>query len=399
MRLLYLTPFPPHADAPHGGARAMAQWIGAMADRHEVTLLHFQAEDEAPVSDDLRERCAHVEAIRRYGDHGPLRWRLWRAARLGAAPVFGTPQWAASVHRGQFEARVRAWVETWSPDVVQAELHVMGPYLRPAAAAGIPTVLVEHEPGVEMAEERLRRASPIARPWHQLNVAAWRRFEPAVLSAARAVVVFTERDRQAVHALAPRADVVEIPIALPISEAAGPEGEAPSLLFVGNFEHPPNRDAAEHLTGSILPRVRAACPDARLVIVGPSTRTYVQPSEGVVVEGHVPDVQPYLDAASVVVAPLYTGGGMRIKVVEAIAAGKAVVATPRAVRGIEIEDGTHVYLAGDDETFADRIVDLLRAPEERAALGARARAWAQAHLGVGGMADAYDALYRRLTDR
>lgn len=400
MRLLYLAPFPPRADAPHGGARVMAQWIGAMAERHEVVVVHFQTDDEPPVSDSLRAQCTHVEAVRRQGNTGPLHRRLWRAARLGAAPVFGTPQWAASVRDPTFRARVETWIDEWAPDVVQSELHVMGPYLAPAAGRGIPTVLVEHEPGVEMAEERLRRARPLSRPWHRLNVAAWRRFEPAVLEAAGAVVVFTDGDRDAVEALAPLVEVVVIPFAVPLPEAAcGPEAVPPEILFVGNFEHPPNRDAADHLTGTIFPGVRAACPEARLVVVGPSAEAYVDPGPGVSIVGRVPDLRGYLESASVVVAPLYTGGGMRVKVIEAIASGKAVVASTRAVRGLDIVPQQHVRLADDDGAFADALIDLLRDPDARADLGRNARSWAESHLQVDAMAEAYDVLYHRLTGR
>lgn len=400
MRLLYLTLFPPSADAPHGGARAIAQTIRAMAERHEVALVHFQVDGETPVGSALRECGVRITAVPRLGDHGPLARRIVRGLRLGAAPVRGVPQWAAAVECPRFMAEVEALVQTWRPDVVQAELHVMGPYLAPATACGIPTVLVEHEPGVAMAEERRRQASVVARPWHHLNVAAWRRFEPAVLRSADAVVVFTEQDQRAVQELASPIDVVRIPVTVPLPEATrGPEADPPQLLFVGNFEHPPNRDAAARLTRSILPRVRAACPGTRLVVVGPAAEAFVAEGEGVVVTGWVPDLQPYLEAAAVVVAPLHLGGGMRVKVVEALGAGKAVVATPRAAHGLDVEDGVHLRLAPDDAAFAARVVELLRAPNERAALARRARAWAEAHLGFAHTAEAYDALYRRLVDR
>jgi len=89
-------------------------------------------------------------------------------------------------------------------------------------------------------------------------------------------------------------------------------------------------------------------------------------------------VRPYLERAALVLAPLWTGGGMRVKVLHALAAGKAVVATPRAVAGLGLRDGEEVAVAETPATFATAITRLLRAPEARAAMGAAARRWALA---------------------
>ena len=95
--------------------------------------------------------------------------------------------------------------------------------------------------------------------------------------------------------------------------------------------------------------------------------------DDVVVTGRVQDVTPYLDRAAVVVAPLRLGGGTRVKVLEALAAGKAVVASPLAAEGITQCDGEHLLLAESDEEFADATTRLLDDPDARSALGRRAR--------------------------
>ena len=118
--------------------------------------------------------------------------------------------------------------------------------------------------------------------------------------------------------------------------------------------------------------------------------------EGVRVTGEVPDVRPYVDAASIVVAPLRMGGGMRVKVLEALAAGKALIATPRAVEGLHVTDREQVILVESDEDFRCAADWLLRNPAERASLGTRARAWAVANLGWDRSVAAYEALYATL---
>jgi glycosyltransferase involved in cell wall biosynthesis len=119
-------------------------------------------------------------------------------------------------------------------------------------------------------------------------------------------------------------------------------------------------------------------------------------SERVTVTGTVPAVEPWLARAAVVAVPLRLGGGMRVKVLEALAAGKAVVASPRALEGLAVRDGVEARVADDAGDVAEAIVALLRAPEERVAMGAGAPGWAGAARGPARWTDEYDALYRRL---
>jgi glycosyltransferase involved in cell wall biosynthesis len=118
----------------------------------------------------------------------------------------------------------------------------------------------------------------------------------------------------------------------------------------------------------------------------------------VVVTGRVPDVTPYLDRAALVVVPLRLGGGMRVKVLEALAAGKAVVASPLAAEGLSVVGGKHLVLAESDEQFSDAIVRLLAEPEGRVALATCARSWACANLAWEGPIAAYERLYQSLIE-
>ena len=100
-----------------------------------------------------------------------------------------------------------------------------------------------------------------------------------------------------------------------------------------------------------------------------------------------------------VVAPLRLGGGTRVKVLEALAAGKAVVASPLAAEGIEAVDGEHLLLAESDEELADATTRLLADPDARSALGRRAREWALRSIDWEPVVEAYDALYARVLTR
>jgi glycosyltransferase involved in cell wall biosynthesis len=120
--------------------------------------------------------------------------------------------------------------------------------------------------------------------------------------------------------------------------------------------------------------------------------------EGVEITGAVPDVGPYLERAAVVVAPLDRGAGMRVKVLEALAAGKAVVCTALAAEGLAVRHGEHLLLAEADEDFASAVVRLLSDPDARRRLGERAHLWATHNAGwdrpVAGYCTMYEELLR-----
>ena len=121
--------------------------------------------------------------------------------------------------------------------------------------------------------------------------------------------------------------------------------------------------------------------------------------QGVFVVGEVPDLSPYLERAAAIVLPLRFGSGMRVKVLEALAAGKAVIGTRLAFEGIDVVDRKHVVVAESDEAFASAAVDLLANPPARASLAEQARSWAEQNLSWESRIDAYDRLYASLLER
>jgi glycosyltransferase involved in cell wall biosynthesis len=305
--------------------------------------------------------------------------------------------WVSRWHVPAFTRATQEIVRDWRPAVVQAEYHLMAQYFE-AAGPGPRRILRQLEPGAASAADRASRRRGAARLLGALDHRAWRSFEQRAMRSADTVVALTERDRSTLAPLAGATPVVCIPLGVSIPErAADPLGVgAPSLLFVGNFIHPPNADAAERLVREIFPLVRRRVPTAELRIIGPNPPAGLEDNPGVLVTGEVADVRPYLESASVVVAPLRLGGGMRVKVAEALAAGKAVVATALAAEGLEAKDGNQLLLAEDAQDIADSIVGLLLDPNRRGALAARARAWAVERLAWEAPAMAFERLYDSL---
>ena len=400
LRVLFLAPFAPRLDAAHGGSRVIAQLIGAQAAQHQVGICYLHAPDEPSIDPITRRHCEVVEevVIPTAGTSALGRWRHF--AQVWTAVLAGKPLWAIGRSAAAYSQRVRQIARAWRPDVIQLEYHIMGQYLPALAGCPAPRVLVEHEPGKEAARELQRAGQTRGRMMPHLDLLAWHRFEPAVIRQVQAVVAFTERDQRALARLKTRTPVVRIPLGTPLPERPlSAEGGRPlSVLFVGNFMHAPNAEAAVRLMRDIYPCLQAQFPELLLHVVGSQPPSSVRrlASEQVTVAGWVPDVQPYLDRAAVVAMPLRLGGGMRVKVLEALAAGKAVVASRLAVEGLDLVDGEQVLLADSDEDFCAAVARLLGDAQLRARLGKRARAWACQHLGWAGPAEEYHKLYERL---
>jgi len=374
----------------------MAQLVHGLAGRHDVAAIYLRGDGEPPMDDVLRSRLDRADAVAR-----PQYVSVGMRLRRRTAALRGVPGWASFTDVANFARQTREMAVEWRPEIVHFEYHVMGQY-----AASLPDrrairILSEYEAGVLAAREHMATGGHGKALGPALQRRAWERFERRVIADVDAVIVFSERDRAALAPISSGRPIVRIGIGthLPATPLDPLGTSSPArLVFVANFMHPPNVDAAERLVTHIFPQVRARVPSVVLAIVGanPPASFTSSVSDGVTITGRVPDVVPWMNDAAVVVAPLRVGAGMRVKVVEALAYGKAVVASPRGLEGLDVTDGVHVAVAETDAEFVTRIVELLESPNTRATLARNAREWACANLGVDRWLDAYDALYASL---
>jgi len=399
LRLLVIAPFAPRSDGRHGGARAIARTIAALSGRHDVGLAHFAAEGDTGVDAAVAGSVAFVEPLPAPDVRGGRRWA--RRAIIDGALIAGIPTAASELRSRAAVRRLAAIAAEWRPDIVQFE------FLSTAilsAATGTHTtrrVLVDHDATLRPVQSFDHLPRPLASTLEALDTSAWRRFAARTARRFDAAVAFTERDVASCQR-AGFSRVEQIPLTMPARDrpldAVG--AAPPSIVFVGYYRHPPNADAARWLVGEIFPRVRADYPSAQLVLVGDQLPADVREraADGVVTAGAVDDVSAYLDRAAVVVAPLRTGGGTRVKVLEALGAGKALVATPLALEGVDVPPEA-ALVARSTAEFAASIASLLRDDERRRQLGEAAYAWARSTFDVDLAADHYHRLYIELLHR
>jgi glycosyltransferase involved in cell wall biosynthesis len=200
------------------------------------------------------------------------------------------------------------------------------------------------------------------------------------------------------RALAPEAaDRIRVnPFGIVLPRRDPREEDPLTVVLPGNFTHPPNVDAALWMARDIMPCLRQACPGVRLRLVGsyPPAEVRALLAADVEVTGWVPEIEPHLEQATVVVAPIRIGGGMRVKVLQAMALGRPVVTTPRGAEGLEAAGGRPPLLvASQPHDFATAIARLLATPDERRSLGCRARDFVAKHFSAEAYARRLEAVY------
>jgi glycosyltransferase involved in cell wall biosynthesis len=367
LSVLFVSPYP-ICPPVHGGGVFMYQTVRELArlcDLHLIVLLDHE-----------RDRAAHAELDRMCASTEYIVRLEGRQKALGSAEPHAPRE---------FRNRDLAWlihrqIYTHSIDVLQLEYLVMGQY-----AGGfryIPSILFEHDVYFQSISRRL----PYMSGSLERTVSRWEylraiRYELKLLPRLDRIQVCSRDNAEYLRSFLPQLNGrVDDGYRAGIDTSGyqfKPSGREPfTLLFLGSFRHLPNVEALDWFLREVFPRIRQDEPRARLVIVGsdPPPRHSLRDSEAIEMIGFVEDVREPLMRYSVFVCPILAGSGVRVKLLEAFAAGIPVVSTRLGAEGLADQDGEICALADDPAEFATHVVRLLRYPEESEALARRARA-------------------------
>lgn len=363
--------FPPTSGADLRNCRNAE----AAAEFGPVCLVSVRPRAMVPRAADapIRIEALSIEGEARTGSIGW--WRMGAEQRISRSAL----------------ARLKTLVRDFRPDTVLVEGIGLFKLLRPLRPLTKQLILDMHNVESDLAGQ-LRRVdatrSAAAVIATSLGI---RRLERKALAIVDRVWVCSASDRERLMAVCRHKvpiDVVpngiphagDVPETLP-AEAVTDNG-FPEILFVGHLGYPPNVDAAERLAVAILPRIRQAFPTARLVLAGRSPKPAVRALAGlpgVELVEDPQDVVPLLSRAHLSIIPLTAGGGTRIKILEAMAWGVPVIATPLAAEGLDLVDKDEVLLSDTDEGLAEMAVGLCLDAERRALQRIRAHraVWAR----------------------
>jgi glycosyltransferase involved in cell wall biosynthesis len=243
----------------------------------------------------------------------------------------------------------------------------------------------------------------LSRVRSSLNYRAARAYERFMFAPYRRTVVVSEADRDELRAINPALPIDVIPNGVDLGTFTPDNKEVRepyTLLFTGNYEYAPNVDAALRLAREVLPAVQARIPAARLWLVGnaPPPELQALASEAITVTGRVPDVRPYLARASVFVSALRLGAGIKNKVLEALAMGCPVIATPLSVDGIAARDGQEVVIAELD-ALPEAIIRLLNDAPLWQRLSSNGRTLIETRYSWARVAEMYEKLYQAVSNQ
>lgn len=381
MKVLFLSPWNPYPPVSGAGLRVLSL-LRALASREgrEVHLLAF-----AEPGDELDPSRRHLSGFGIRASliphHAAKGSRVAEVPWRVAAALRGVPFNAQRCRARALTRSLHALLREHDYGLIVAETSWMGQHV--ASLAGVPKLLSWQNVDFEVYARRAAADSnPLVRAVRRYNYRVARRFELALVPRFDALLTVTEADRLSLlRSGGIRTPVHVVPICVDtasVPPSSGSPRTPGQILFVGAMFYEPNVDAVRYFHAEIYGRVRARVPGARLVIVGrdpvDAVRRLPQADDSVVVTGTVADVNAYYRASAVFVAPIRYGGGMKTKIVEAMAAGVPVVASSFAMEGIAARDGEEASVSDDPERFADRVVDLLQDAGARARLAAAARA-------------------------
>ncbi len=372
LKVLLVSPFLPF-PLSHGGAVRIWNLCRSLAGRVDFILIAIREKQDIADYDKLHEIFREVWVV----DKDELRSTDERL-----------PEQVRHHQSRSLRALIPELARRWKPDLLQIEYTHMA-HLRDAAPE-VPAILVEHDLTFSLYRQlaEKKEAVPAAGPeYHR-----WLEFERHWLSAYDAVWTVSEEDRQAAIRESGRpagrtfaiANGVDIERFVPRDEPA----PAPEIFYVGSFRHLPNIIGFEKLREEVMPRVWSSFPQARLrVVAGPQheefwnrfTHQPVSPvfDDRVEIHGFVEDLRPLYARASVVVVPLEVSAGTNIKVLEAMACGKAIVTTPIGCEGLGLRDRHDVFIDHDWPAFARSVAGLLSDAARRSHIAAQARRTAE----------------------
>jgi sugar transferase (PEP-CTERM/EpsH1 system associated) len=385
MRILCLThrfPFPPNK----GDKIRAFNILDYLARDHEVHVAGLIDDPgDVPLVEKLAARVAGTAFERIDG-------RPQALSGLRAV-LTGRPITVTHFHSHRLQQRVDDLLESRPFDVVLCSSSPMAEYVfRSRHANGCLARAVKAIDLIDVDSYKWRQyaaRSPWWKAWiYRYEATHLAQYEVCITQAFQQVFVVSAQEREY---LPPGADASKvIPISngvdleyfSPVQTPPGNGSGSPSLVFTGVMDYWPNVDGVVWFAERVLPRIRAAVPDVRFVIVGSRPSEAVRKLarlDGVTVTGFVEDVRDFVSTAAVCVVPLRIARGVQNKVLEAMAMGKAVVCTPQAFEGLQAEQGVDLLTAATEDAFADAVIGLLRDRAAAGRMGENARRFVERH--------------------
>jgi glycosyltransferase involved in cell wall biosynthesis len=403
MKILCIAPYLPSPGAD-GGGTVMFNLIKNLSSNHTITCLSFAGSRDLSQRAQLQQFCTEVITVPFPGAEGEgVFAKLINLARRVRHNILSIATFTPVVVRkclsNAMVREIHLAIKKHNPDVIHICFPQMAHYIE--ACQGVPAVMDTLDAAlVGVFRRAMSAGNVLARIYYLMQWLFWVRYESRWFPRFGKVLTVTSQDAAAVKMVMPDLDVYADAIAVDIApHTSSVRDTAIRIGFLASFGHQPNVDAVLYFAEAVLPLVRKRLPLAEFVVAGknPPLSLLDGKDSGITCFGFVDDVPAFYGSVDVVVAPIRYGGGIKIKVLEAMACGKPVVTTSVGAEGIAEPDDGDLIIADDPSAFAEAVVALLSDKERRMALGERARQVIERRFSWQRVCNDLDKIYKSLS--
>lgn len=402
MKILFLSqivPYPPHGGVLQRGYNLIRE-IGKYNEVHLLAFLHTDIlgtpERIEESEHELKKHCASVQ----YFPLWPKRSVVHKLAAFGAGLLYQKP-FSVLAHRSlSYKEAVREIVRTQQVDLMHVDTIGLAPYR--LLSQGRPAVLTHHNIESQLMARRAEVEANVLRKYYVTQQAnRLRAYEAEQSPLFDANILMSTNDQASLLQIAPGAATAIVPNGVDTTYfTAATEGHDLSAIYTGGMNMYANKDAVLYFLREIWPMVLQKYPGAKFYAIGQDPprelHDFAKHDSSVIVTGFVDDVRPYVRKAAVYVVPLRVGGGTRLKVLDALAQGKAIVSTSIGCEGIGVTHEKNIFIENDAARFAARVNALFADAELRRTAGAAARELAVTTYGWSAIGSDLQHLYERL---
>ena len=387
-----------------GGSLPAFNLLKQLGRKHDITLLSFQGViSEASYDYNLSQYCRVITSrIRISTTHVK---RLAYAMKTTLSPrnlLSRNPGFFNLYHSSEMQERLRELLSSERFDVI----YTSGPTAHYVRKVNLPKIVHVFDCESDASHQAYINAKKLSEKlyWWLAYIREKYYDERRVLKKFDACIVVSPEEQGALKLVCPAINTMVIPNGVDIEYFNPKHGvdEWPSLLFVGSMLSPSNKAAVLYFHSQIYTRIKESLPQVKLCIVGSNPPKEIQAlslDKSIVVTGFVEDVRPYLERASVVIAPFISGTGIKNKVLEAMAMGKPVVSTSIGICGIEASPGKDIIIADEPEEFAKQIVKLLMDAPLRQTIGYSARKLVETSYSWQKAAEQLDSVFQQVVNK
>ena len=406
MRVLFLSqivPYPPHGGVLQRGFNIIRE-LGRRARVHLLAFVHPDVLPTATTLDESRRALSeHCESIE-YFPLWPKSSRAHTAVALTTGLLSSRPFSTIAHRSAAFQQSVNLALEKRPFDIVHVDTVALSQFVDLRPTHSVPTVLTHHNVESHLMQRRSEVETRVLARWFLRREAAkLLRYEIDVSPAYDVNIFMSSQDQALLSGRVPGLRAAVVPNGVDIDYFSPDSAPVtPALIYTGGMNMFANRDAVMSFLADVWPLIVAAMPGVRFFAVGQDPpkelKAFAERDPRVVVTGYVSDIRPLVRSAAVYIVPLRVGGGTRLKVLDAMASGKAIVSTSIGCEGIDVTPGEHLLVADTPGAFAQTTVALLADVNLQRALGAAARARVEQRYAWSAMADRLMEAYGKAID-